>query len=74
LIEKDQAYYCFCTSERLTVLREEQQSLKLPTKYDKHCRFLSKEETQAKLDARENFTVRLKVPENTNIEFLDAVK
>jgi glutamyl/glutaminyl-tRNA synthetase len=74
LIEKEQAYYCFCTPERLTTLREEQQSLKLPTKYDQNCRFLSKEETQAKLDAGENFTVRLKVPENINVEFKDEVK
>ncbi|MBT3729727.1 hypothetical protein HOF65_04490 [bacterium] len=27
LIEKDHAYYCFCTSDRLTKLREEQSSL-----------------------------------------------
>jgi len=51
LIEKDKAYYCFCSSERLTSLREEQKSLKLPTKYDKKCRFLSDKEIKAKLDA-----------------------
>jgi glutamyl/glutaminyl-tRNA synthetase len=55
-------------------LREEQQSLKLPTKYDKHCRFLTSEETQDKLDAGEKFTVRLKVPKNVNVEFKDEVK
>jgi len=42
LIDKDKAYYCFCSPERLTKLREEQQSLWLPTKYDKKCRFLTK--------------------------------
>lgn len=74
LIEKGQAYYCFCTPERLTALREEQKSLKLPTKYDQNCRFLSEEEIQEKLDAGEKYTVRLKVPKNINIEFIDAVK
>ena len=74
LIEKDEAYYCFCSSERLTKLREEQQSLWIPTKYDQNCRFMTKEETQAKLDAGENFTVRLKVPKDINVEFRDEVK
>jgi len=74
LIDKDKAYYCFCSPERLTKLREEQQALWLPTKYDRKCRFLSKEEIQKKLDAWEPHTIRLKVPENTIIEFEDLVK
>jgi len=74
LIEKDKAYYCFCSSERLTELREEQTSLKLPTKYDKKCRYLSEEEIKEKLDSNAPYTVRLKVPENTVIEFEDVVK
>ncbi len=74
LIDKDKAYYCFCSPERLQKLREQQQELWLPTKYDRKCRFLSKEEIKAKLDAWETYTVRLKVPENTIIEFEDLVK
>jgi len=74
LIEKDKAYYCFCSSDRLTELREEQQSLKLPTKYDKKCRFLTPEEIKEKLDSKSPYTVRLKVPENTQIVFEDMVK
>jgi len=74
LIKKDQAYYCFCSSERLTELREEQQSLKLPTKYDKKCRYLSKEEVEAKLAAWESYTVRLKVPENREVSFEDTIR
>ncbi|MFK7780569.1 MAG: glutamate--tRNA ligase [Candidatus Gracilibacteria bacterium] len=74
LLEKDKAYYCFCSSERLTELREEQRSLGLPTKYDKKCRYLSKDEIKEKLDSGSNYTVRLKVPENIIIEFDDVVK
>ncbi len=74
LIENDKAYYCFCSSERLTELREEQTSLWLPTKYDKKCRYLSKEEIKEKLDSWASYTVRLKVPDNTIIEFEDMVK
>ncbi len=74
LIDKDQAYYCFCSPERLTKLREEQQALWIPTKYDQACRFLSKEEVQEKLDAKIPYTVRLKVPKNIDVEFRDEVK
>ncbi len=50
LIEKDKAYYCFCTPERLKTLKEEQEKQKLPqAKYDKHCLHLSKEEIENNL-------------------------
>ncbi|MCD5375146.1 glutamate--tRNA ligase [Candidatus Gracilibacteria bacterium] len=74
LLDDDKAYYCFCSSDRLTELREEQQSLGLPTKYDKKCRYLTPEETQEKLDAGAQYTIRLKVPDNTEITFEDAVR
>ena len=74
LIEDNKAYYCFCSSERLTELREEQTSLGLPTKYDKKCRYLSEEEIKEKLDSWAPYTIRLKVPDNTVIEFEDMVK
>ena len=74
LINDDKAYYCFCSSDRLTELREEQQSLGLPTKYDKKCRYLTPEETQQKLESGAPYTIRLKVPDNTEISFEDAVR
>ena len=74
LIEKDLAYYCFCSSERLDKLRKEQTELWIPTKYDKKCRYLTKEEIQEKLKSWEKYTVRLKVPENQEIEFIDQVR
>lgn len=74
LLDDDKAYYCFCSSERLTELREEQQSLGLPTKYDKKCRYLTPQEVQEKLDAGLPYTIRLKVPDNTEITFEDAVR
>ena len=74
LLESDHCYHCFCSSERLDDLRSEQQELGLPTKYDKKCRFLSEEETSAKLEAWEKYTIRLKVPENTEVTFTDVVR
>jgi nondiscriminating glutamyl-tRNA synthetase len=74
LLEKGHAYYCFCSSERLSELREEQEALKLPTKYDKKCRYLTSEEIAEKLRAWEPYTIRLKVPDNQEIEFHDQVR
>ena len=50
LIEKGEAYYCFCDKERLESLRKNVAGKELMM-YDKHCLHLSKEEIQAKLDA-----------------------
>lgn len=74
LIYKWYAYYCFCTPERLDNLRQEQQDIWLPTKYDGHCRYLSEEEIRDKLNNWEPYTIRLKVPKGRKISFLDTVK
>ena len=58
LVEKGAAYYCFCTKERLEeVNRIKQLSGQIPG-YDNHCRNLTKEEIQAKLDAGESYVIR----------------
>ncbi len=75
LIEQGQAYYCFCSSERLQALREEQQKQKLPqAKYDKHCLHLSKEEIQKKLEAGESYVIRLNVQPGSKVAFDDVVR
>lgn len=74
LIDNDKAYYCFCSSEKLNNLREEQKKLGLPTKYDGTCRFLSKEEIKTNLENKLPFTIRLKVPKNEIISFDDLIK
>lgn len=75
LIEKGKAYYCFCSSERLKILKEEQEKLKLPqAKYDKHCLHLSKEEVENNLTAGIPKVVRLNVEENQTIKFDDIIR
>ncbi len=74
LINNGRAYYCFCTPERLTQLREEQQRQKLPqAKYDKHCLSLSKDEIDDKLKSGISHVVRLNVLTGQKISFDDAV-
>ena len=50
LIEKGEAYYCFCTQERLESLKREVNGEMIMT-YDKHCLHLTKEEIEANLAA-----------------------
>ncbi len=72
LIEKGQAYYCFCTKERLESLRTEVAGKEIVV-YDKHCLHLSKEEIQAKLDAGEPFVIRQNVPQEGTTKFEDEI-
>ncbi len=75
LIEKGNAYYCFCTPERLKTLREEQEKQKLPqAKYDKHCLSLTKTEIEEKLQSGIPYVVRLNVQPNQKIIFNDIVR
>jgi glutamyl-tRNA synthetase len=75
LIEKEKAYYCFCTPERLKVLREEQEKQKLPqAKYDKHCLHLTKAEIEKNLSAGLQKVIRLNVEPNHTIIFDDVIR
>ena len=75
LVDKGLAYYCFCDSERLEKMREEQISQKKPPMYDRHClNELSAEEITEKLKNNEPYVVRLKIPRDRVIEFVDIVR
>lgn len=74
LLDKGHAYHCFCTKERIERVREEQKEAGLDPKYDGHCRNISLEEIQDKLDRAENYVIRMKLPENKNIIFDDIVR
>ncbi len=74
LLEVNQAYYCFCTPERLEKLREEQQKNKLPTGYDGYCRSVSLEEAKRRVNGGEKAIVRLKMPKEGETVFNDIVR
>lgn len=74
LVEKNKAYYCFCSKERLDELRTQQEKDGLPTtKYDKKCLGLSKEQVQENLKNNLSYVIRLNVPVNEEISFKDVV-
>ncbi len=73
LIEKGEAYYCFCDKERLDELKVVQQASGISPRYDGHCRSLSKEEIQEKLDAGIPYVIRQKCPQEGTTTFHDEV-
>lgn len=73
LIKRGAAYRCFCTSQRLEVLKQVQQAEKQITKYDRACLALKPEEIKAKLESKSSYTVRLKIPVGTTV-FKDLIR
>jgi glutamyl-tRNA synthetase len=62
LIAQDNAYYCYCTPERLEAVNKARQAQKLPPGYDRHCRNLSDLERQKAIEAGIKPVVRFKTP------------
>jgi glutamyl-tRNA synthetase len=73
LIEKGEAYYCFCSKERLDDLRNEMEARKETYHYDKHCLALSKEEAQSRVDAGESYVIRQNNPTEGKTTFNDII-
>lgn len=62
LIDKGHAFRCFCSSERLDVLRAEQMASKQTPGYDGFCLHLPEAEVAQRLAAGESHVVRMKIP------------
>lgn len=74
LVEKGEAYYCFCTKERLQQLRDEaEQKGEDAAKYDKHCLSLSREEVEEKLAAGVPYVIRQNNPSEGETAFDDVI-
>ncbi len=73
LIEKGEAYYCFCDKERLETLKTEIVDGKTITIYDKHCLGLSKEEVEENLKAGKPFVIRQNIPNEGSTTFHDEL-
>ena len=72
LVEKGEAYYCFCDKERLESLKQEVAGKEIVV-YDKHCLHLSKEEVEAKLAAGVPYVIRQNVPQEGTTRFVDEI-
>lgn len=75
LLDRGEAFRCFCTAERLTELRREQMSSKsAQLGYDGHCLHLSEAEINAHLEAGTQHVVRLKVPREGTCTVRDTLR
>jgi glutamyl-tRNA synthetase len=74
LIAMDKAYYCFCTSDRLEKVRQEQQKRKELPRYDGTCRHLSLEEARKRVAAGEPHVVRFKMPREGSTTVTDVLR
>lgn len=75
LIEKGEAYYCFCSKERLDALRASQTDSegKEIAKYDKHCLHLSAKEIEKNLADGVPYVIRQNNPIEGTTTFHDVL-
>ncbi len=72
LIERGEAYYCFCDEERLSSLTTEVEG-KTVSRYDKHCLHLSKEEIEKNLAEGKPYVIRQNNPTEGTTTFMDEL-
>ena len=74
LVKKGAAYYCFCSKEEIeTRCGKEQSEGVFISRYDRHCRSLSEEEVDRRLEGGGSFVIRQKMPDNGTTTFNDLV-
>ncbi len=72
LVEKGEAYYCFCDKERLAGLTRTVAGKEINV-YDKHCLSLSREEVEEKLAAGVPYVIRQNNPTEGETVFHDEI-
>ena len=74
LIQKGKAFYCFCSPERLAQVRQEQQRLKLPVRYDGTCRNIDPGEAEKRVARGETHVIRFKIESQGSITVRDRLR
>jgi len=74
LVERGYAYPCFCSPERLSLVRKQQLKIKQPPRYDRLCRRLAPEEAQARVQAGESHVIRFKTPRDGSTTAVDLLR
>ena len=73
MVEQGNAYYCYCSPQRLEEMRKEQVRRKQPPGYDRRCRNLSGEERTKKEAGGITPVVRFKTPPEGQTRFYDII-
>ncbi len=74
LVELGKAFPCFCTSEKLGKVRQEQMKNKQNPRYDGTCRALDPMEARHRADAGEKYVIRFKMPKEGSITTTDLLR
>ena len=74
LVDKNKAYYCFCSQERIDKVRKKMQRNGQPPMYDGYCRRINLQEAKKRIKAGEKYVIRLKVPKNKTIIVNDLLR
>jgi nondiscriminating glutamyl-tRNA synthetase len=64
LVREGKAYFCFCSADELSKIREDQLEKKLARPYDGRCQFLPEAEIQKRMDQNLPFVIRMKIPQD----------
>jgi len=74
LVESGNAFYCFCSPDRLEKVRQEQQKLKISPHYDGTCRGLDPDEARRRVANGESHVIRFKTPKDGTITVTDLLR
>jgi glutamyl-tRNA synthetase len=74
MVESGNAFYCFCTPDRLSKVRELQMKNKLPIHYDGTCRNISLDEAREKVKNGEKHVIRIKSPKEGTTKVRDLIR
>ena len=74
LLENGHAFRCFCSTERLDTLRQQQMENKHALGYDGHCMSLDKADAVSRAESGEPHVVRMQVPREGQCTFNDMLR
>ncbi len=74
LLAAGQAYYCFCTPQKLDEDRRRDLAEGRPPRYHGTCRSIGADEARRRIEAGERAVVRFRIPEHVDVTFQDLVR
>jgi len=74
LIDSGDAYYCFCSAEKLAQTREEQTKRNENPHYDGTCRKLDSDEIAERIEKGESYVIRFRAPKDGKTTVSDLLR
>jgi len=74
LVESGDAFYCFCSAEKLAAIRDEQTKRNETPHYDGTCRALTPEEIAERIENGEPYVIRFRAPDEGKTTVTDLLR